>query len=146
MGGSIDVKTGIVSITTDRLGIFRLFMDNVAPQISPIEDSLHVPIWAVIPRTTELLQNYPNPFNPETWIPYKLSEIAKVELRIYNVSGQLVKVLDLGQQKPGTYIGADKAIYWDGKNEDGEEVSSGTYFYQLNTGKSTFIKKMVITR
>ena len=105
-----------------------------------------MPIWAVIPRTTELLQNYPNPFNPETWIPYRLSEANSVELRIYSVSGQLIKVLDLGQQKPGTYVGVNKAIHWDGRNEYGEEVSSGVYFYQLKAGKSAFIRKMVIAR
>ena len=57
------------------------------------------------PETTRLLQNYPNPFNPETWIPYQLSEAAEVNITIYNVTGNIVRVLDLGHQAAGYYRG-----------------------------------------
>jgi hypothetical protein len=107
---------------------------------------IHVPVWAIIPASTELLQNYPNPFNPETWIPYKLSEPAEVELRIYSSSGRLIRTLELGQQKPGTYTDRERAMYWDGKDENGEYVSSGVYFYHLLAGESVSVKKMAVIR
>ena len=103
-------------------------------------------MWAVVPDRTQLLQNYPNPFNPETWIPYRLSESAEVEVRIYNVAGKLVRTLELGQQKPGTYTGKERAIYWDGRDGNGEYVSSGTYFYHLKAGKFASVKKMVVIK
>jgi hypothetical protein len=128
---SVDGKSGTVSATTGRFGVFGLYI---------------VPLRAVIPEVTELLQNYPNPFNPETWIPYKLSVPAEVELRIYGISGQLVRALRLGQCKPGTYTDKNRAVYWDGKNENGEAVSSGIYFYHLTAGKSVFVRKMVVAQ
>jgi len=128
---SVDEKSGTVSASIGRFGIFRLYI---------------VPVWGVIPEVTELLQNYPNPFNPETWIPYKLFEPAEVELRIYSISGQLVRVLRLGQCNPGTYTDKNRAICWDGKNENGEDVSSGIYFYHLTAGKSVSVRKMVVAQ
>ena len=99
-----------------------------------------------IPKKLTLLQNYPNPFNPETWIPYELNQTADVEIRIYNINGQVVRQLSLGQQLPGSYITKDKAVYWDGTNDEGEKVSSGVYFYQLKAGKESFVRKMVIMK
>ena len=83
---------------------------------------------------TKLLPNYPNPFNPETWIPYQLSESAHVWIRIYDVAGHLVQELDLGKQPAGTYLSRQRAAYWDGRNNIGEVVSSGIYFYTLEAG------------
>jgi flagellar hook assembly protein FlgD len=94
-----------------------------------------------------LFQNFPNPFNPETWIPYKLDVTADVEIRIYNVNGQLIRNLILGKQVPGTYLIKGKAAYWNGLNNYGEQVSSGIYFYQfLANDKKSDLKKMVILR
>jgi flagellar hook assembly protein FlgD len=93
-----------------------------------------------------LLQNYPNPFNPETWIPYQLSEPASVVIRIYNAQGQLIRTLDVGQRSAGFYLGRTKAAYWDGKNEAGEKVASGIYFYQLYAGDFSSIRRMLILK
>jgi hypothetical protein len=94
-----------------------------------------------------LFQNFPNPFNPETWIPYKLDVTADVEIRIYNVNGQLIRNLIFGKQVPGTYLIKGKAAYWNGLNNYGEQVSSGIYFYQfLANDKKSGLKKMVILR
>ena len=95
---------------------------------------------------TALLPNYPNPFNPETWFPYELAEAAEVMLNIYDVSGMLVKRLELGQQAAGDYIDKAQAAHWDGRNEAGESVGSGTYFYQLQTGDFTATRRMVILK
>ena len=84
-----------------------------------------------IPVETELLHNYPNPFNPETWIPYHLASDTQVTLTIYDTKGAVVRRLDLGHQLAGYYTDRAKAAYWDGRNESGESVASGVYFYAL---------------
>ena len=101
---------------------------------------------SLIPESTTLLANYPNPFNPETWIPYQLAEPTVVTLHIYAVSGALVRTLALGHQSAGRYQDRSRAAYWDGKNEVGESVASGIYFYTLTAGDFTGTGKMVIKK
>ena len=95
---------------------------------------------------TRLLSNYPNPFNPETWIPYQLSEPAEVTLRIYSVNGILVRTLALGHTPAGIYQSRSRAAYWDGRNDVGESVASGLYFYTLTAGDFTATRKMLIRK
>ena len=99
-----------------------------------------------LPTSTQLLANYPNPFNPETWIPFQLSQDAEVRLTIYNVTGNAIRQMQLGHLTAGSYSQTEKAIYWDGKTETGEQVGSGTYFYQLQAGAYTETRKMVILK
>lgn len=99
-----------------------------------------------IPACDTLLQNYPNPFNPDTWIPYQLSEETSVSIQIFDISGKLVRELNLGVKAPGFYLEPGKAAHWDGKNEMGEDVASGVYFYTLRTNKVVTTKKMIISR
>ncbi|MFC1716980.1 PKD domain-containing protein [Candidatus Poribacteria bacterium] len=98
------------------------------------------------PSEFTLLQNYPNAFNPETWIPYQLPADMGVAIRIYNISGRLVRTLDLGHKSAGFYTSKDKAAYWDGRNESGEHVSSGIYFYNIQAGEFTATKKMTVAK
>ena len=98
------------------------------------------------PKESRLLQNYPNPFNPETWIPYQLSETSKVAISIYNINGRLVRKLDLGRKEAGIYTDKERAAYWDGRNEEGEQVSSGIYFYQIQSGKFSRMMKSVMLK
>ncbi len=100
----------------------------------------------LLPDETALLVNYPNPFNPETWIPYQLAVSAEVALRIYAANGALVRTLDLGHQSAGIYAYRSRAAYWDGKNEVGEPVASGIYFYTLTAGDFTATRKMLIRK
>ncbi|MBD3181838.1 T9SS type A sorting domain-containing protein [Candidatus Poribacteria bacterium] len=93
-----------------------------------------------------LYQNYPNPWNPETWIPYQLPEGADVELSVFDTSGKLVRKLDLGFKEPGQYMTKEKAIYWDGKNQQGEEVASGVYFYRLTAGENVATRKTIVLK
>ena len=95
---------------------------------------------------TKLLPNYPNPFNPETWIPYQLAEAAHVRIRIYDVDGHLVRRLDLGTKLADRYLSQSQAAYWDGRNDGGETVSSGIYWYELDTGSFRATRKMVIQK
>ena len=99
-----------------------------------------------IPTETELLRNYPNPFNPETWIPYRLAEDSIVKLTIYNGSGQVVRTLNVGYQTAAVYESQSKAIYWDGRNEFGEPVATGIYFYTLTAGDYSATRKMLILK
>jgi WD40 repeat protein len=103
-------------------------------------------LTALTPKETGLLPNYPNPFNPETWIPYQLAEPADVKISIYAVDGKLVRTLSLGHQPVGIYQGKNRAAYWDGKNEIGENVASGVYFYTLTAGEFTATRKMLIRK
>ena len=98
------------------------------------------------PHVTTLLANYPNPFNPETWIPYQLGNASDVQINIYNSQGVLVRVLPLGHQPAGYYTRRSRAAYWDGKNTLGEPVASGVYFYQLESDKTSLMRKMVILK
>ena len=99
-----------------------------------------------IPTETRIFANYPNPFNPETWIPYQLSDPAEVTLHISSVDGILVRTLALGHQAAGTYHSKSRAAYWDGRNEHGERVASGVYFYTLSAGNFTATQKMFIRK
>ena len=101
---------------------------------------------ALTPKETELLANYPNPFNPETWIPYRLAEDAFVTLTIYNGSGQVVRTLDVGHRIASAYESQSKAIYWNGRNDVGERVASGVYFYHLSAGGYSATRKMLILK
>ena len=100
----------------------------------------------LVPEETALLANYPNPFNPETWIPYQLTTPADVTLCIYAVDGSLVRTLSLGHQAAGVYQSRSRAAYWDGKNELGEPVASGIYFYTLIAGEFTATRRMLILK
>ena len=98
------------------------------------------------PKETVLLPNYPNPFNPETWIPYRLSEAAAVTLTIYDLNGHTVRSLVLGHQAAGFYERRSGAVYWDGKNVQGEPVASGVYFYTLTADDFRATRRMLILK
>ena len=100
----------------------------------------------LLPIETSLLPNYPNPFNPETWIPYQLVKPTVVTLHIYSVKGVLVRTLALGHQEAGIYHSEHHAAYWDGRNEQGERVASGIYFYTLTAGDFSATRKMLIRK
>jgi len=102
--------------------------------------------FTIQPYQFKLLPNYPNPFNPDTWIPYELAEEAEVAIEIYNLAGQLIRSLNLGLRPRGTYYSKSKAAHWDGRNDAGEHVASGVYFYHLQAGSFQATKKMVIAK
>ena len=107
---------------------------------------LHLDPAAMRPAQTALFANYPNPFNPETWLPYQLSEDANVQIHIYDALGRQVRVLDLGFQNSGFYLHKDSAAYWNGRNNAGEKLASGMYFYQLIAGDYTATRRLVIVK
>lgn len=97
---------------------------------------------AGVPKGVTLTQNFPNPFNPQTTIRYSLAEDASVRLSIHNLRGEVVRILVDGSQSSGEHT-----VGWDGRNEMGETVSSGIYFYSLKLGDgSSVTKKMVLLK
>ncbi len=104
--------------------------------------------FARLPQSFDLEQNYPNPFNPTTTISYTLrsssaagNKPSKTNLVVYNILGMAVKTLVDEVQVPGTY-----RVEWDGKNQNGDKVASGVYFYRLSRGNDTQTKKMVLIK
>ncbi|MGB2696489.1 MAG: FlgD immunoglobulin-like domain containing protein [Candidatus Zixiibacteriota bacterium] len=93
------------------------------------------------PSDFSLSQNYPNPFNPETYIDFTLPHEAEVSLMIYNVKGQVVKTLIQGRMSAGAHT-----VRWNGRNNTGERVSSGVYFYKFKSEEVSFVKKMVVLK
>ena len=100
----------------------------------------------IIPDEAALHPNYPNPFNPETWIPYQLAAPAEVTLTIYDMNGGTVRRLEIGHRPAGMYHSRSRALYWDGRNDRGESVASGLYFYTLKAGDFTATRKMLIKK
>lgn len=123
----------------------ELYGSDASPLICRNMDSKFVS-WAIQPERSMLMQNFPNPFNPETWIPYRLAQSGEVTIRIYNSIGQLVRMLDLGYKSAGFYTDQSRAAYWDGKNEYGEEVSSGTFFYSIKADDFFSVRKLAVWR
>jgi hypothetical protein len=101
----------------------------------------------ILPKSFNLSQNYPNPFNPNTTIRFEIGTgsgnqaAVNTTLKVYNILGQVVKTLVNEPKLPGIYY-----QIWDGKNEQGEKVSSGLYFYQLRAGNYSETKKMVLLK
>lgn len=95
-----------------------------------------------IPSSFRVSQNYPNPFNPSTTIGFELPNSGLVSVRIYNIMGQLVKTLSDNK----SYEAGKHSIMWNGKNNNGEEVPSGVYFYRITSGNETQTKKMLLIK
>jgi hypothetical protein len=97
-----------------------------------------------LPQKFTLYQNHPNPFNPNTRIRFVVcsgQSPLHVCLKIYNIRGQLVRILIEEEKPPGDY----QAI-WDGRNDEGQQVASGIYFYQLRAKDRIFTRKMLLLR
>ncbi|MBD3217041.1 MAG: T9SS type A sorting domain-containing protein, partial [candidate division Zixibacteria bacterium] len=96
---------------------------------------------AVVPESYELFQNHPNPFNPETEIAYSLPEETHVNIKVYNIAGQVVstlvdKVMPAGKHK----------VNWNGTNQSGARVASGVYFYRMETSSFQKTQKMILVK
>ncbi len=95
----------------------------------------------MLPTDFALEQNYPNPFNPTTRIQFSLPTASPVRLAIYNVSGELVRLLVNDDLAAGTY-----RLTWNATDNDGRGVSSGVYIYRLQTGKFVSSRKMLLIK
>ncbi len=95
----------------------------------------------IVIAATKLGNNYPNPFNPETNIAFSIKEAGFTTLEVYNMRGQLVKILVNEAKESGNYT-----VTWDGKDNSNKNVSSGVYFYKMKTGKYVSTRKMILMK
>ena len=157
VAGALGETQAAPSLHPTSLGIFTIAdiqkwlaqahgLDLTDPKLQSGIRFLEQLLAVLVPKETELLHNYPNPFNPETWIPYRLAEDAFVTLTIYDQRGSIVRRLNVGHQTAAIYERRSKAIYWDGRNEVGDRVASGIYFYTLIAGDYSATRKMVILK
>jgi hypothetical protein len=129
-----DVPSSIPDRVDHLKDIIR-YLENIVDDPTIVENG---------PRfTNSLSQNYPNPFNPTTVIPYSIAKDGHVSLKIYNVSGQLIRTLVNELQHP---IGGGRTAVWDGKDDTGTSVASGIYFYRLVTINFSKTKKLVLLK
>lgn len=140
----LDGDTDLDLAVTNELGknISTLF-NLTSPEVYVDEEKGDITV-----RSFSLSQNYPNPFNPTTTIEYRVyrdyhsvNSPIPTTLTIYNILGQRVKVLADEAKFPGEY----KAV-WDGKDNKGNLLASGVYFYRLRSGKFSQTKKLVLLR
>jgi hypothetical protein len=97
-----------------------------------------------LPLTFVLYQNYPNPFNGQTKIDYEVMDVAgmsDVTVQVYNVLGEKVKTLETGRHAGGRFT-----LMWDGTDDRGTKLSSGTYYYRLISGSFVSSKKMIMLK
>jgi glucuronoarabinoxylan endo-1,4-beta-xylanase len=94
-----------------------------------------------LPTKFELAQNYPNPFSSTTAIPYGLKQESNIQVIIYDILGRIVRKFDVGYQTAGAHN-----ILWDGRNNLGQRIASGIYFYRLNAGGESQVKKMIFNQ
>lgn len=88
-----------------------------------------------------LVRNFPNPFNPRTTIRYSIPKNDKVEIAIYNVTGEWVRTIESGEQ-----IAGEHKVEWDGRDASGMEVSSGVYFYRMRAGDEVSWNRMTLVK
>lgn len=112
---------------------------NPAPELRSLAD-------AYGDLRSELMAPYPNPSNPEVWIPFSLASTADVVLTIYSLDGRQVRKIELGHRAAGRYISKGRAAHWDGRNEFGERVASGTYVYRIQAGEFAQTRRMLVMK
>jgi hypothetical protein len=106
-----------------------------------IHGPVEVFVEPFVPKDFSLDQNYPNPFNPSTTISYGLPKDSHVRLQIYNIKGEIVRELVNAEQFAGIHT-----VNWDGRSEAGVRVPSGVYFYKIEAGEFSSIKKMILAK
>ncbi len=131
--GEYLVKVNGVDYTLTTTNIIYLFGNNGT---TPVIGSNYE-----LPNNILLKQNYPNPFNPTTKIEYAISNPEKVNIKIYDINGRLVKQLLNEYRNTGEY-----SVTWDGKDNYGNLVASGNYFYQISSDDFVQSKKMILLK
>ena len=96
---------------------------------------------AAVISAFELFQNYPNPFNPTTKIDYQVPSTGKIQIQLYNVTGDLVRTLVNAEQPAGKY-----SIMWNGRDENNRQVATGVYIYRVVFGNAVLSKKMLLLK
>ncbi len=133
-----EIYTGGHTAEAQRYPISLAFLDSAMNYTTDIETYNE---QFNLPKSFAFSQNYPNPFNPSTVIKYQLPSTNHTQLNIYNIKGQLVKILVNEMQNAGYYN-----ITWDGKDNDNREVASGLYIYRITAGNYMETKRMLLLK
>jgi len=110
-------------------------LNITVPQSASDDDTVFVPV------VTALRANYPNPFNPTTTVVFDMARAGHVSLEVYNVKGQLVRVLANGGYDAGRH-----SVVWNGDDLSGRSVGSGVYFYRMTTEGYSTVRKMLLMK
>jgi hypothetical protein len=131
-----------ISSESDRSTVIQRILEWLAGiRVGIGDDGLVSGDGLALPRAFALHQNYPNPFNPSTTITFKLYEKADVDLSIYDLRGRLVRTVIAGELEPG-----DHSVMWDGTNEMGNKIGSGSYLYRLRSNDEVITRKMIVVK
>ncbi len=139
--GTYDVTASLEGYDTDTVNGIVVEEDIITPDVN-LTLVETVGTENIIITVTELIGNYPNPFNPETTISFSVTQNSDfVTLEIFNLKGQKVKTL-INEKLPA----GNHQVVWDGMDDNSKAVSSGIYFYKMNTNEYTSIKKMILLK
>ncbi|RKX20288.1 MAG: hypothetical protein DRP26_01945 [Candidatus Zixiibacteriota bacterium] len=136
--GYDEVYVGFQFVSDDSETLFGIIIDDVEISIEPpvgFDEDVS------IPRIFALNQNYPNPFNIKTIISFNIPEPSKATIDIFDILGRKVACVFDGLLEAGRH-----QILWDGRNSDGDEVTSGIYFYRLKSNERSEIKSMTLIK
>ena len=118
-------------------GMTDVWLIKTEPEVTGIdEDNL-----TKIPKGFTLSQNYPNPFNPETTISFSNPKVSSINISIYDIKGQKIKTITNENFQKGYH-----EVYWNGKDENDKSVSSGIYFYKMETDNFSEVKKAIFLK
>jgi len=135
VGDSLLYIQGVLNYSYEHYNIHPRAMDDIDIYgITGVEENVPVAV-------NSLQQNRPNPFNPTTTIEFSLAKRGKVDLKVYDTAGRVVRTLESGVRNAGVHT-----VVWDGRNNQGQDVSSGIYFYRVQADDFVGTKKMVLLR
>ncbi|MCB1185117.1 T9SS type A sorting domain-containing protein, partial [bacterium] len=134
--GDLFVVRGAGAVALDQLHVTARSIEN-----KDLEVSLSQGTGTLTPRVFNLNANYPNPFNPMTKISFSLPEAQNVRLNVYSLDGRLVAKLLNETRGPGLH-----EVVWTGRNDDGHAVASGVYFYRIDAGPYSQVRKMTLMK
>lgn len=115
--------------------------DNENHKLDAITNGTTFTQATAVPRSHNLAQNFPNPFNASTQVHFDVRDAGNVSLRVFNVSGQLVRTLASGYYEAGSYT-----VTWNGRGDNGREAPSGVYFYRMVIGEYDATRKMLLLK
>jgi len=148
-----NANTGILQLSTDGSFFGDVIMTVTATDTGSLSSNKNVTVritefnsiealpGGALPKQFTLSQNFPNPFNPETRIRFQIPKAGPVKLIVYNLLGQKMRTLADRRMQPGIYDAV-----WDGRDDRGNSLASGVYFYRFTAGDFQQVKKMLLIR
>jgi len=135
------VDSDIVECFTDQVYVQNIYAINSDGErlIFPITTIDSHTLQVERPKEFRLEQNYPNPFNNSTRIRYLIPKVSEVKLDVFDISGRLVKILEMGKKEAGVY-----EVIWNGTDREEREVGGGVYFLRIEAGKFVQVKKCLL--